>query len=69
MTLVEEYSYTDIADQEHSVVLQKDGHGHWEVYCFQGEDCLWSMMGIPGAGHLYTEEEARKEFERWRPSA
>jgi hypothetical protein len=73
---VDEYEFVDIADQKHELVLQQDDHGRWEVSCFVDEEHSWTVSHNPDLGEEnprsrqpFTEEEARKEFERWRPSS
>ncbi len=47
------------------IALRTDGT-QWEVVNLAADgDIVWSETSVSGA-HLFTEEEARAEFERWR---
>jgi len=47
------------------IALRTDGSS-WEVANFNADgETVWTETSVSG-NHLFTEEEARAEFERWR---
>jgi hypothetical protein len=75
MTHIEEFEFTDIAGQKLEYILEQDGHGRWQVHSYVDDVWMWTVSHNPDLGENnprsrqpFTEEEARAEFERWRPS-
>jgi hypothetical protein len=72
--IVDSFEYTDIAGHKLEYVLKND-QGRWTVDAFQDDEWMWSVthnpqlgVGNPRSRQPFNEEEARAEFERWRPS-
>lgn len=74
MNDIEAYEHTDMSGNHIKVILQCDDRPtRWKVSSYVNDEHSWTVSHNPEllsdrSRMLFNEEEARKEFERWRPN-